>query len=143
MKVLIRPWGSIYVDGIMKEKDTNIQFQTALPVGVHQVKAVHPALGEWEQQVKIETDHTQDLVIDFNLEVSLTITSDPNNAEIYIDGKATGKYTPKKLKLRTGKYSISVQKQGYTLIGSPMEISIHKDVNEPLHFVLKKNNLNY
>jgi len=138
LKVLIRPWGSIYVDGILKEKDTNIQFQTALSVGIHQVKAVHPVLGEWEQQIKIESDHTQDLVIDFNREVSLTITSDPNNAEIYIDGKATGKYTPKKLKLRTGKHIILVKKEGYSLLDGAKEISIQQDVNEPLNFSLKK-----
>jgi serine/threonine protein kinase len=138
LKVLIRPWGSIYVDGIMKEKDTNFQFQTELPVGIHQVKAVHPALGEWEGQIKIESDHTQDIVIDFNREVSLTITSDPNNAEIYIDGKATGKYTPKKLKLRTGKHIILVKKEGYSLLDGAKEISIQQDVNEPLNFSLKK-----
>ncbi len=138
VKILIRPWGSIYIDGVLKGKDINNQFETTLPVGLHQIKAVHPSLGEWEKQVRIENNATQDIVIDFNRVVTLKIISDPNYCEIFLDGKATGDYTPKQIKLKTGKHTISVRKSGYTLPGGDLVISVNEDVKEPLHFELKK-----
>lgn len=138
LKILIRPWGSIYVDGILQKKDTNIQFETTLPVGLHKIKAQHPALGEWEKQIKIEGNRPVDYVIDFNQMVSLTVTSEPNGCEIFIDGKASGKYTPKQLQLRIGKHKLSVTKNGYMLPGGDMEINIDGDVKAPLHFKLIK-----
>ncbi|MBN2367175.1 MAG: serine/threonine protein kinase [Calditrichaeota bacterium] len=136
LKILIRPWGSIYVDGELREKDTNEQYRASLAVGVYRVKAVHPALGEWQQDVKVEPDKIQDLVIDFNRENTLTVTSEPNYCQILLNGQPTGKYTPKQLKLRTGTHTISVQKDGYSLQGGPLQVSIYQDVKEPLHFKL-------
>ena len=138
LKILIRPWGSIYVDGILQKKDTNIQFETTLPVGLHKIRARHPALGEWEKQIKIEGKRPVEYVIDFNQTAGLTITSEPNGCEIYIDGIPSGKYTPKQLKLRIGKHKLSVTKSGYMLPGGDMEINIEGDVKEPLHFKLIK-----
>jgi serine/threonine protein kinase len=138
LKILIRPWGSIYVDGILQKKDTNIQFETTLPVGPHKIKALHPALGEWEKQIKIESSRPADYVIDFNQMASLTVTSEPNGCEIFIDGKPSGKYTPKQLKLRIGKHKLSVTKNGFMSPGGDMEINIDGDVKEPFHFKLIK-----
>lgn len=138
LKILIRPWGSVYVDGVLQKKDTNIQFETSLPVGLHKLKAQHPALGEWERQIKIEGNKTLEYVIDFNQTAMLTVTSEPNGCEIYIDGEASGKYTPKQLKLRIGKHVLSVQKSGYMLPGGEMQINIEEDVRDPLHFKLIK-----
>jgi serine/threonine protein kinase len=138
LKILIRPWGSIYVDGKLHKEDTNIQYETELMAGFHKIKAVHPALGEWEKQIQIKSETTKEIVIDFNREVNLTITSEPNYCEIFLDGKSTGKYTPKQIKLKTGKHTISVRKEGYTFAGGYLEISVNEDVKDPLHFQLSK-----
>jgi len=138
LKILIRPWGSIYVDGVLQKKDTNIQFETTLPAGLHKLKAQHPALGEWEKQIKIDPNKTLEYVIDFNQTAMLTVTSEPNGCEIYIDGEASGKYTPKQLKLRVGKHLLSVRKSGYMLPGGDMQINVEGDVKDPLHFKLVK-----
>lgn len=139
VKILIRPWGSIYIDGVLKKKDTNIQYETMLPVGTHRIKAVHPSLGEWEKEVRVANNKPLNFLVDFNRIITLTITSEPKYCEILIDGKATGDYTPKQIKLKTGKHTLSVRKAGYILPGGAMEVSVNEDVEEPIHFVMKKN----
>ena len=133
-----RPWGSVYIDGDLRKEDTNIQYETSISAGSHKIKAVHPALGEWEKHIQIKGNTTKEILIDFNRIVNLTVTSEPNYCEIFLDGKSTGKYTPKQIKLITGKHTISVRKEGYTLPGGYLEISVNEDVKDPLHFQLTK-----
>lgn len=62
--VLVKPWGSIYIDGQLHEPDTDLQYTTELPAGEHQLRVVHPNLGIWEQSVEIDAGARRDLVID-------------------------------------------------------------------------------
>lgn len=136
VKILVRPWGSIYIDGDLRKKDTNRQFETSLPYGLHGIRVVHPQLGVWEKQIKIGSTMPQEYVIDFNLSVNLVITSEPNYAQIFVDGKSTSSYTPKQIKLRTGLHTIEVRKEGYK--NDAREIVIDKTITEPIHFVLRR-----
>ncbi len=43
--VLVRPWGRIVIDGVPRTQDTDVLYHTMLPVGEHQIEAVHPTLG--------------------------------------------------------------------------------------------------
>ena len=136
VKILVRPWGSIYIDGKLKEKDSNIQYAESLPFGFHDIRVIHPQLGRWEKQVEIRSKTPQEYVIDFNLSVDLIITSEPKYAEIFIDGKSLGAYTPKKIKVKTGDHIIEVRKEGYK--NNKKEILIDKSISEPIHFTLER-----
>jgi len=137
VKILVRPWGSIYIDGDLKKKDTNRQYEASLPYGSHSIRIVHPQIGVWEKQVDIRNARPQEYVIDFNLSVNVIITSEPNYAEIYVDGKSTTSYTPKQIKLRMGMHTIEVRKEGYK--SEEKKITIDKASKDPIHFILKKN----
>jgi len=144
LSVLARPFGSIYINGDIKRKDTNTRYTTDLPVGPQRVRVVHPILGLWEKTVNIEADKTHEIQIDFNKKVKLVVTSFDESrttslwGEIYVDGKPTGYTTPSQLTLRVGKHTIEVRREGYILVGKPITISLEEDVNEPLVFRLSK-----
>jgi serine/threonine protein kinase len=138
LQVLVKPWGSIYIDGKLAKKDTPVLYETELSAGRHIVAAVHPSLGRWEKAVEVKAGKTREIVVDFNRIATVLITSEPIGCEIYVDGKFTGKYTPKELKLRIGKHTIEVRRKGFKLAGQPRVINLDGDLEQPLHFVLKR-----
>lgn len=64
LEVLVRPWGSIYIDGVLHERSTDVKYVTRLPFGDHTVTAVHPNLGTSERTVRIDSEGVQGIVID-------------------------------------------------------------------------------
>ena len=64
--VLVRPWGSIYVDGELRRTDTDVQYSAELPVGTHTIRATHPGLGTKERTVEVAAGGSQRIVIDLN-----------------------------------------------------------------------------
>lgn len=64
LTVLVRPWGSIYIDGQLHKQDADVQYEAQLPPGRHRVRAVHPVLGVQEREVQISAGASQRLVID-------------------------------------------------------------------------------
>jgi serine/threonine protein kinase len=139
-KILVRPYGSVYVNNKEISENSIAQISQDLAVGTYNIRATHPTLGIWQKEIKITDGKTNEYVVDFNKEYEVIVTSTPINAQIKIDGKLSGKYTPKLIKLRMGNHSIGVEKVGFTLIGSEKKILIEKDIKEtPIHFDLKKN----
>ena len=65
LSVLVRPWGSIYVDGVLQKRDTDVQHRMSLPVGRHVVKVTHPSLGEIAQEVAVVRGTETRLVLEF------------------------------------------------------------------------------
>ena len=63
--VLVRPWGSIYIDGHLEKVNTDVQHTAALPEGRHIVRVEHPALGTREQVVEIRNGQPRHVT--FNL----------------------------------------------------------------------------
>lgn len=66
LSVIVRPWGSIYVDGALRARDTDVKFDTSLPVGRHHIRAEHPELGVRERTVEVDARGTASVVFDFN-----------------------------------------------------------------------------
>jgi hypothetical protein len=66
LSVIVRPWGSIYVDGVLRARDTDVKFDTALPVGRHHIRVEHPELGVRERTVEVDARGTASVVFDFN-----------------------------------------------------------------------------
>lgn len=70
-----------------------------------------------------------------NTELSISIKSDPDGADIMVDGKFVGN-TPSIVKLKTGDHTISIKKKGFTLweriisLSGGSEISINADLEK-------------
>ena len=94
--------------------------------------------GTWEKVVNIKPDRLFESRIDFNKMVTLTVTSKPIGAEIYVDEKFTGAYTPKQFMLRVGKHTITVRRKGYIVDGEEKIINLENDFKKPLKFTLRK-----
>ena len=139
-KILVRPYGSVYVNNKEVSENSIAQISQDLAVGKYNIRATHPTLGIWQKEIEITESKTNQYVVDFNREYEVIVTSTPINAQIILDGKLSGKYTPKLIKLRMGNHSIGVEKDGFSMIGGERKILIESDIKEtPVHFDLKKN----
>lgn len=65
LTVLVRPWGSIYIDGVLHRRDADVQYTTTLPAGSHRIRVEHPVLGVREEVVQVEAGEPHRIV--FNL----------------------------------------------------------------------------
>jgi len=113
LELLVRPFGDIYVNDQLKVNGTSAPFTVDLAGGSHKIKVVHPSLGTWSKSVDIVDEGIKKVIIDFNNVFKLTIVSEPNFAEIFVDGQSTGKFTPYMLKLNSGSYKIELRREGY------------------------------
>ena len=66
LKVLVKPWGSIYIDGALQQRETDVRYTTSLPPDVYRVTAVHPTLGTSEHTVHVTAGEEASLEVDFN-----------------------------------------------------------------------------
>ena len=114
IEILVRPYGSIYVDDEMKAQDSNSPYVAELPGGKHRIKLVHPTLGSTTKEIIVMGEKTQKYNFDLGKELKLTVVSNPPNSEIFLNGESTGKYTPTQLRLRAGSYRIMVKRDGYS-----------------------------
>lgn len=64
--VVVRPWGSIYIDGVLRARDLDLSFEATLPAGRHQVRVEHPVLGAQERTVEVQAHRTTSAVFDLN-----------------------------------------------------------------------------
>lgn len=64
LTVLVRPWGSIYIDGTLRQRESDIQYSATLPVGSHHLRIEHPTLGMREREVHIDAGQSVNLVFD-------------------------------------------------------------------------------
>lgn len=64
LRVLVRPWGSIYIDGQLRERNADVWFETEVPAGEHEISAVHPALGEQTRSATVGPGEELSVVID-------------------------------------------------------------------------------
>lgn len=138
LKILVQPYGSIYIDEERHKKDIDFQYRVELPVGKHTIKAVHSTFGIWEKQIKVEPNKDLDIKINFNKQVKLTVASIPVWGDIFVDIKSTGLQTPKEITLRVGQHIIEVRREGYEPVGGKKILNLENDLKEPLVFELKK-----
>ena len=66
LSMIVRPWGTLYIDGVLHVRDTDLRHDIAVPVGSHVVRAVHPVLGAQEWRVEVEVDRTTTVDFDLN-----------------------------------------------------------------------------
>lgn len=64
LRVLARPWGTIYVNGTLHARESDVWYETPLPAGRHEVTVVHPALGKQTETVTVRPDKETSVVVD-------------------------------------------------------------------------------
>lgn len=62
--ILVRPWGSIYIDGVLVKRDTDVQHTASLSPGAHSIQIRHPVLGVRERTVQIQPNETTRVIFD-------------------------------------------------------------------------------
>ncbi len=137
VKILVKPFGSIFVDGQLKQSDWQFQHREELPAGKHTVRAVHRTFGTWEKEITVAAGKTAELVVDFTKQVKVTVASTPWG-DIYVDNQPTGFQTPKEISVRVGKHTIEVRRDGFETVGGPRVINFESDLAQPLRFELRK-----
>ena len=141
VRIIVRPFGDILIDGTQKASGSNGWFQDELPVGTHTITARHPALGSWDKQVTIRAGGSEEVRFDFAQEYIVTVTSQPSNAEILVDGEPVmtsrgPMTTPRQLRLPPGNHTINVRLQGFRVSGGARNIVLEEDMADPLFFSL-------
>lgn len=63
LRVLVRPWGSIFINGEEHAEDSDVWYETELRTGTYTVTARHPSLGEQAQAVEVVARDTQSVVL--------------------------------------------------------------------------------
>ena len=139
LRVLVRPFGDVYVNGTRKAVGTSRPYTEQLSAGTYRVRVVHPSYGTWEKAVQVQAGQDRDVVFNFNAEYRLTVTSNPPNAEILVDGQSTGRYTPSVVTVRPGQHTITVRKRGYQVAGGAKQVLMEGDRQTPIHFDLHEN----
>jgi len=138
LQITVIPLGDIYVDGILKAQGTREPYTEAFVVGVYRVRVQHPQFGAWARQVTIDSSDPQDIVFDFNQTFAVSVTSEPNKAEILVDGQLVDERTPAVIRVRAGQRTIAVQRKGYLMEGAARRLTLERDwTDEPLHFPLR------
>ncbi len=113
VEILVRPYGSIYINDELKAQDTNSPYNAELPAGKYKIKLTHPTFGSTPVMTINVTGGSQKFVYDLSRIAKLTLISNPPYCEIFINGTTTGKYTPVQLQLKPGSYKIILKKDGF------------------------------
>jgi hypothetical protein len=64
LRVLARPWGTIYINGTLHVRESDVWYEAPLPPGTHQVTVVHPALGQQVRDVQVRAGEETAVVVD-------------------------------------------------------------------------------
>ncbi len=105
----------LYIDNRLVEYNNNSPFK--LSIGSHKVKVVRKYFKEIEEEIFIKPNdnQSQSLVLKPNYEPiyrNIFISSEPNNAEVYINGEYIG-VTPINKIFKAGIYSLKLFKENY------------------------------
>jgi hypothetical protein len=141
--VMVRPWGSIYLDQELLRASTDVKYVTELPTGTYELEIVHPTLGKWKKSLEIMTDTISEVMVNFNAEITVRVTASdesgtPLKAQIFLDGENTGITTPANLQLRPGIHKVTVKKDGYALESDTQEFLVDENSLKNQSFKLKR-----
>lgn len=143
LSVSFTPGSEIYIDGRIFDSDTETTLSTSVFATSHEVLVAHPDYGQWKRQVSVNPGDSVHFDIDFTQTVRLIVTAfdtDGNGmyAEIYLDGKPTGHYTPTPFEVPVGEHTISVQAADHEMEEEAVAMTYDLSTEGPLRFVLKK-----
>ncbi len=119
---------SVYINGQLKGKSP-ISL-TKLTIGTYLIKIEKQGFESIIRNIEIKEGSTTEINESFVNEQQITITSNPSNADVYINSERKGK-TPFSIKLSPASYSITLQS-----VGLP-------DLNDNLQVLKGKNEYNF
>ena len=140
----ISPPSDIYLNNKKVSIRPTAIFEQEVLASTHELSIMHPVYGEWTRSISINPGDTATYAIDFSKKIKVSVTAfDEANqgvhAEILLDNKPTGRYTPAQLSIVPGQHLISVQLDGYSLTNQTQTQNYDTSSSSPLRFVLKKN----
>ena len=65
LRILVKPWGNIYIDDKLHKAESNIWYTTKLSPGTYRVRVEHPNLGIWSQDVTLVAGEERTIDYDF------------------------------------------------------------------------------
>jgi serine/threonine-protein kinase len=113
VRVVVRPFGDVYVNGQRKASGTNAPVFAELSPGTHSIRVSHPVFGTQERSVQVTAGRTADVLVEFDTPAEVTVVSEPVNAEILLDGRSTGRYTPATITIPPGRHTVEVRRDGH------------------------------
>lgn len=129
LRVVVRPWGNVYIDGVLHRENVSFVQTYELPVGLHTVSVRNPEFGTWEQRVEVAASSGATVEVDFKREIGVSVTAfDPDGrpvrGPIFVDGEAVGKWSPATIPLRMGRHQVEVRAEGYNQEGGARTIDL-------------------
>lgn len=64
LRVLARPWGTIYINETLHARESDVWYETNLPAGSHRITVVHPVLGEQSRPVDVQVGGEHSIIVD-------------------------------------------------------------------------------
>lgn len=143
LSILVRPWGSIYINGELHKSSADTKYKINLPVAQYEIKVIHPTLGTWRRLVKIQPEKVADVTVDFNQKIKMQVDAidqagNPVYAEIFLDNQNTGKSTPETIDVRLGLHRLLVKKDGYLTSTGEREIMVDEHLKDTQTFILNE-----
>ncbi len=129
LRVIVIPWGNVYIDGALRQESVSFAQTYELPVGTHTVSVRNPELGRWEQSVLVTASDGAQVKVDFTKEVQVTVAAfGPDDqgiqGPIFVDGVPMGRWSPATIPIRVGRRRIEVRAPGYEQAGGPRTIDL-------------------
>lgn len=142
IKLHIVPRGDIFMDdSLVVSRAEGLHTLMASPEA-HRVSVRHPAFGAWERAVVPRYDQAQLFVVDFTQTAMVDVTSFDENgvfvpAEIWVDGRPTGQFTPMTVEAPIGMREIEVRADGYRSTGA-IRLNIEADNEQLIEFRVQR-----
>lgn len=142
LKLDVNPVSELYVDGKLVEKEAT-SVRLPLLASTHEVMLANPRYGQWMKRVNITPTDSVSLSVDFTKTLKLIVTTfdtgeNGMHAEIILDGRPTGKYTPTPIEIPVGVHKVEVRAEGYEMVEDATEINYDENTKGPLRFILRK-----
>lgn len=125
LEVRARPFASVYLgDSLVATNVTSASL--VVPAGSHRVRVVHPAYEPREWKVAVASGGIERIAQDFVASSgSIRVSTAGIWAEVFLDGKSTGKTTPCVLEgLSEGAHTVGVARAGFVAEGGPIRVMV-------------------
>lgn len=66
VEVLVRPWGTVFIDEQVHQRETDVVYRTQLPVGTHRIRVTHPTLGTAVRTIRVGAGSTARIEFDLD-----------------------------------------------------------------------------
>ena len=129
LSVKMSPSGSVFVNDSLVIRNDLVYVDT-LVAGMNLVRVENAAYGRWVCEMPIQADAEQDVTIDFDAAIPITVAAEDAdtgnpilNQPIYVDGVRTTSTTPERIRMPTGLHRISLQMSDYQQVETSIDRS--------------------